>query len=216
MRRAPCAGVALALAAVLAMPHAARAERADREKPINIESDRMTADDPKQTAVFEGRVILTQGTTQLRADKLTVRQDKAGNQWATAIGKPATFRTKRDNVDEWIDGEALRIEYDSGAELVELFERARLNRDKDVIRGNYISYHQRTEVMVVQDSKEGPSRSVAGQPNPGRVTAVFQPKPKAPAPGAPAGAAPGTESGPAIQLQPNQTLSTPQNPSAPR
>ena len=178
----------------------ALAERADRDKPVNIESDRMTAEDAKQVAVFEGKVVLTQGTFQLRADKLTVRQDKDGVQFGVALGKPATFKTKRDGVDEWIDGEAERIEYDGKTEKVEFFIRARVNRERDIIRGNYISYDQRTEFFLVQESKEAPGKTPAG-----RVTATFQPKPKPPA--SPAGASPSTN--PPLPLQPNTELTTP-------
>ncbi|HTO51583.1 MAG TPA: lipopolysaccharide transport periplasmic protein LptA, partial [Burkholderiales bacterium] len=135
--------VVIVLAALAAAP--VRAERADRDKPLNVEADRMLADDGKQTVVFEGRVVLTQGTFVLRADKLTVRQDKEGFQSGVAVGSPATFRQKRDGVDEWIDGEALRIEYDGKVERVELFDKARVSRDKDEVRGNYISYDTRSE-----------------------------------------------------------------------
>jgi len=150
------------------------AERTDRDKPVNIEADRMTADDAKQTATFEGRVLLTQGTFSLRADKLSVRQDKEGFQHGTAEGRPATFRQKRDGADEWIDGEARRIEYDGKTERVELFGEARVSRDKDEVRGNYISYDTRAEVFRVQGAKEvqaAPAREA-------RVRAVIQPKKK--------------------------------------
>ena len=153
----------------------ARAERLDRDKPVNIEADRMLADDGKQTVVFEGRVVLTQGTFVLRADTLTVRQDKEGFQAGVAVGSPAKFRQKRDGADEWIDGEAQRIEYDGKAERVELFDRARVTRDKDEVRGNYISYDMRSEIYRVQGAKDL-------QPAPGgrdgRVRAVIQPKKK--------------------------------------
>ncbi len=170
-----------------------RAERADRDKPINVEADRMTADDLKKLAIFEGRVVLTQGTTTLRADRVVVRQDKDGMQSATATGKPATFRTKRDGVDEWIDGESERIEYDQRQERVELFDRAKLLRDKDEVRGDYISYETRTEFFQVQ-----PTKSVAGTSGArsGRVSATFQPKPKPAAPAAP------------VELRPEPALST--------
>jgi lipopolysaccharide export system protein LptA len=169
MRR-PVAAVVL----LLAIGAVAHAERTDRDKPVNIEADRMLADDQKQTAVFEGRVVLTQGTFVLRADKLTVRQDTQGFQTGVAVGAPATFRQKRDGVDEWIDGEASRIEYDGKSERVELFEKARVSRDKDEVRGNYISYDSRTEVFRVQ-----PSKDAAGPPGrEGRVRAVIQPKKK--------------------------------------
>ena len=168
MRRAPV----LILTAVLAWP--TYAERTDRDKPVNIEADRMTADDAKQTAVFEGRVLLTQGTFALRADKLLVRQDKEGFQHGTAEGRPATFRQKRDGADEWIDGEARRIEYDGKAERVELFGDARVSRDKDEVRGNYISYDTRAEVFRVQGAKEIQSSTSREA----RVRAVIQPKKK--------------------------------------
>ena len=159
---------------LLAIGAVAHAERTDRDKPVNIEADRMLADDQKQTAVFEGRVVLTQGTFVLRADKLTVRQDTQGFQTGVAVGAPATFRQKRDGADEWIDGEALRIEYDGKSERVELFDKARVSRDKDEVRGNYISYDSRTEVFRVQ-----PSKDAAGPPGrEGRVRAVIQPKKK--------------------------------------
>jgi lipopolysaccharide export system protein LptA len=170
-----------ALAAALALVAApAAAEKADREKPINIESNRMTADDAKQVAVFEGRVVLTQGTFVLRADRITVRQDKDGNQSGIAIGKPATFRQKRDGVDEWIEGEALRIEYDVRTDKVELFDRARVLRGQDEVRGNYISYDSRTEFMLVQDARD--PKSATGPAPGGRVSATIQPKPRAPEP----------------------------------
>ncbi|OFZ72584.1 MAG: lipopolysaccharide transport periplasmic protein LptA [Betaproteobacteria bacterium RBG_16_64_9] len=90
----------------------ALAERADRDKPLNVESDRMTAEETKRTAVFEGRVILTQGTLTIRAERLVVRQDPDGFQHAVATGKPAFFRQKRDGANEYIEGEAERMEYD--------------------------------------------------------------------------------------------------------
>lgn len=167
------AAVILVAAALATLP--AHAERADREKPLNIEADRMLADDGKQTVIFEGRVVLTQGTFVLRADKLTVRQDKEGFQSGVAVGSPATFRQKRDGVDEWIDGEAQRIEYDGKGERVELFDRARVSRDKDEVRGNYISYDTRSEIYRVQGAKDLPAAPAGRE---GRVRAVIQPKKK--------------------------------------
>lgn len=169
----------LCLSAVLALP--AHAERADRDQPVNIESDRLTADDGKQTAIFEGRVILTQGSFVLRADKLIVRKDANGFQHATAYGAPATFREKREGTDEWIDGEALRIEYDGRREFVELFDKARLTRDKDEVRGHYISYDSRTDFFTVK-STPGAAPLAGGD---ARVRAVIQPKNNAGSPSTP-------------------------------
>jgi lipopolysaccharide export system protein LptA len=160
----------LVLAAALTAP--AHGEKADRDKPLNIEADRMLADDAKQTVEFEGRVVMTQGTFTLRADRITVRQDKEGFQFGVAVGNPATFREKRDGADEWIEGQAKRIEYDGRNQRVELFDQARVARDKDEVRGNYISYDQRGEVYRVQGAKDAPVQPAREE----RVRAVIQPK----------------------------------------
>jgi lipopolysaccharide export system protein LptA len=151
---------------------AALAERADRDKPLNVESDRMTAEEAKRTAVFEGRVILTQGTLTIRADRLVVRQDADGFQHAVATGKPASFRQKRDGANEYIEGEAERMEYDGRNERVQFFEKARLRRDTgDDVRGNYISYDMRSEFFTVQAAKDRQATD-----SDARVRAVIMPK----------------------------------------
>ena len=161
--------LALLLAPGLVAP--ALAERADRDKPVNIESDRMNADDAKKTAVFEGRVVLTQGTMVIRADRITVRQDNQGFQFGTAVGNLATFRQKREGFDEFIEGEAERIEYDGRADRVEFFNRAHLRRDcGDDVVGSFISYDAKTEQFSVQSAKG----SAPGKDE--RVRAVIMPK----------------------------------------
>ena len=54
------------------------AEKADRDKPIEIESDTMTMDDTKNVSIYTGDVILTQGTLIIKADELIVREDNQG------------------------------------------------------------------------------------------------------------------------------------------
>ena len=105
----------LLLTTVLALAGAlqpALAEKADRDQPVNIEADRLTVDDRNKVHIFEGGVILTQGTLVIRGDKLVVTQDAAGfqNGVATAAGKGlATFRQRRDGSTEYVEGEAERI-----------------------------------------------------------------------------------------------------------
>jgi lipopolysaccharide export system protein LptA len=180
LRSALAAGAFLAcLAGLMGAAAPAAAQKPNSNEPVSIEADRMKADDQKQTAEFEGRVVLTQGTFQLRADRLVVRKDGDGFQHSTAVGHPATFRQKREGTDEWIAGEAGRIEYDGRREQVELFEAARVSRDNDEVRGNYISYDTRAQVFRVQGGKEY-------APAPGRddrVRAVIQPRGKSTGPG---------------------------------
>ena len=141
----------------------AQAERADRGRPINLESDRMQVDDVQKTSVFEGKVVMTQGTLSIHADKITVRQDKDGYQYGVASGNPVTFRQKRDGAEGYIQGEAERIEYNSKLDRVEFFNRARLLREPaDEVRGNYISYDSRTEYFTVTGGTGAGARAAGG------------------------------------------------------
>jgi len=164
------------IAGAVGVASSAAAQKPNSNEPVSIEADRMKADDQKQTAEFEGRVVLTQGTFQLRADKIIVRKDGSGFQHGIATGQPATFRQKREGTDEWIAGEANRIEYDGRLEQVELFDGARVSRDNDEVRGNYISYDTRAQVFRVQGGKE----FAPAQGRDGRVRAVIQPRGKSP------------------------------------
>lgn len=156
----------------------AYADRADRDKPINIEADRMIADNAKKIATFEGRAVLTQGTLVIRADKIIVRQDESGFQYGTATGHPATFRQKREGSEEFFDGDALRIEYNGKTELVEFFDNAHLHRDGgDDVRGNYILFNQKTEFFTVKSSSD-PKQDNPSSGSGSRVTATIMPKKK--------------------------------------
>ncbi len=174
--RAAAARALSALALCLLPFSGALAERADRDKPVNLEADRVTVDDIKQVATFEGNVVLTQGTLVIRGNRMVVQQDGDGFKTGIAYGNLASFRQKREGFDEYVEGYAERIEYDSKAEKVQMFNRAHIKRGNDDVRGNYISYEAQTEFIRVT----GGGKQAASANNPeGRVRAVIQPKPKA-------------------------------------
>ena len=162
----------LVLASLLALHAApAPAEKADRDKPTQIESNRMSQDDTRRMNLFEGNVVLTKGTITVRADRIVVRQDAEGFQFTTATGSPVRFRQRQDPKDGkeggWMEGEAERIEIDDRNEKIELFDHARVNRDGDEVAGNYIFVDQRSDFFSVNAGKGAPG---------GRVKAVIQPK----------------------------------------
>lgn len=155
---------------LLAAP--AHAEQADRNKPVNLEADSVTLDDVKKISVYQGNVILSQGTLMLRATRVQVTQNANGLDKVSATGSPVTFRQKIEGRDEFIDGFANRIEFDSVNGQLELIGQAQLKRGSDELRGAQISYNANTEFY-----------KVIGQPNAqtpsGRVRAVIRPKPRA-------------------------------------
>lgn len=166
-------GVVAALA-FFALP--AAAERADRNQPVNIEADRVTVDDRNKVHIFEGKVVLTQGTLVIKGNKLVVTQGADGFQSGVATGGErglATFRQKREASDLYIDGEAERIEYDSRNERARLFTRAYVKSGGDEVRGPYIEYDSMSENYLVTNEPGNTKPAASGD---GRVRAVIQPK----------------------------------------
>ena len=168
--------IMLALAAATAMP--ARAEKADRDKPINYQAD--TGDVNYQTKVgtLLGSVVITQGTLTIHADKVILRQNPDNSMSATAYGNPLTFREKRDGVDEYYEGVAQRAEYDGQKRFLELFDRALLRKGTDEIRSNYISYNAETEFFKAEGRPDTRPPGEGEPPLGARVRGIFQPQPK--------------------------------------
>ena len=172
---------------------AAWAEKADRNKPMNIEADALRYDDLKQTSIFTGRVVMTKGTIVIRGARVDVRQDAEGYQFGTVTAEPgklAYYRQKREGLDEYIEGEADSIEYDSRADRVRFIRSAELRRLRgatvaDEMTGSLIVYDNITDVFTVDGSVTTP-----GQPagTGGRVRAVLTPRGAAAAPAAAPGA----------------------------
>ena len=169
--------VTAAILTALSVP--AFAEKADREKPMNLEADRISMDDIKKVQIFEGNVILTQGTLQIRTNKLVVTQDADGFQKGVATGGAnglARFRQKREGRDDYIEGEGERIEHDARDEKTEFFVRAWVKSGLDEVKGHYVSYDALSEKYLVTNAG-GETKSAAGAPQ-ARVRAIIQPRSK--------------------------------------
>ena len=152
------------------------AEKADRDKPIELESDTMTSDDSKNTSVYSGNVILTQGTLLIKADELTIREDNQGFQHSTSVGNPTTFKQKQEGKNEYIEGSAQRIEYDGRMDKVHLYSKAWVKKGGDIVHGDYIMYDANAEFAKAMS---GNTKNKAGETVPGgRTRAIIQPKKK--------------------------------------
>ncbi|HMN22529.1 MAG TPA: lipopolysaccharide transport periplasmic protein LptA [Ottowia sp.] len=196
---------------VLLLAGSAWAERADRNQPMNIESDALRYEDQKQLSTFTGHVVVTKGTIVMRGGRLEVRQDADGNQQGVMFGEPgkrAFFRQKRDGVNEFIEGEADTIEYDGGSDTVRFLRHAEMRRlagsaVQDEVTGDRIVYNNRTEVYTVDSAPAAGGAASTG----GRVRAVLAPRGS--------GNDGGNDNGdraatPALPLQPSTRLPAPE------
>lgn len=212
MKKLPLFLLLLAVGTAFALP--ARAEKADRQKTMNIAAQTMRVDDVKQVTIADGNVEMTQGSILVRAARIEVRQAADGYQLSTITGSPhkrAFFRQKRDAVDEFIEVESELIYYDGSADVVKFTGKAVLRRLRgavvaDEISGAVIVYENLTDKFSVA----GSNVATGGvQTQGGRVRAMLTPKPEAAASTPPAAAK--TSAQPGLILRPSTPLgSSPQ------
>jgi lipopolysaccharide export system protein LptA len=181
LRRRAARSVALAaLAAAVLAAAPVQAVKSDRAQPITVEADLPGKIDLlNQFVVFNGNVVVTKGTMVIRADRIEVRETPGGYHNAVAFGspaKPATFRQKRDAGDEYIEGQAQRLEFDGRSDVVRFITNASVRRLRgasvaDEITGNLVTYDSTTEVFNVS----GGAAPTASNPS-GRIRAVLAPR----------------------------------------
>ncbi|MBK6851887.1 MAG: lipopolysaccharide transport periplasmic protein LptA [Burkholderiales bacterium] len=189
-RRLACAALAWCVAAP------ALAERGDKDMPLEIDAGQVRFDGKRKVRTFSGGVEIRRGSLLIRAQQIELRETPEG-EVAFAVGNgtaPASFRQKRDGVDELVEGQAQRIDYDSATETLKLDQQAQLKRwigDKlaEDLSGQTIVYdHGRDTFEVSGGSNIGEA--------PGRVRAVVAPRsgasgvPRVTAPARPAASAP--------------------------
>ncbi len=177
----------------------------DKDKPIEITSNRLDVDQDAHVAVFAGNVDAIQGTFHLKADQLTVHYDEKGAA-ATAEGNgsdastsstvsassPAASdpsatggRIRRMDVTghvrivsptETATGDTAVYEVEKGT--INLLGNVVLTRGKNVIRGTKLTVNVDSGKSVIV----GSDQSVGG--GPGRVKSLFVPDKKNEAAGA--------------------------------
>ncbi len=162
--------VILSTLGLMAIPLAAHAERADRKQKVNVSSIESDGDFGKGVYKLSKNVLITQGTLKITADKADIRTDDSEQYKAVLTAKPVCFQQRTDNGD-WTQGVSERVEYDSGAGVVELFGNAILFVGEDETRANYIIYNTQAGTYEARDSKD---RKASGK----GVTFVLQPREK--------------------------------------
>jgi len=128
----------------------------DKDQPINVSADKARKNSNQGLTVYEGNVIITQGSIRIIGDEITI-YDKDGtvNKMIAKGNKsaPAEFkqRPQLDGGDMIANGET--IEYDVNAETLLLLESARLAQDGRITDSNRITYDMKTTVVNAGDAK---------------------------------------------------------------
>ena len=175
--RLPQLLLATALATLLATP--ALADKTDSNKPMDFRANSANMDEYRKLYNYIGQVRMTQGSRQLTADKVSIKQDAAGFSKSVATGsaqKLAHVKQRENDGKGWMEGWAERIEYDDRTDKFIFFDQARIKTSTDDAKGEVIIYDNVTErYQILAKGQPIPEvgKSLPAQPAP----APHPPKP---------------------------------------
>lgn len=157
--------------AALAAPPLALALPEDRSQPIRLEAGRGQLDQKTGVSVYEGNVVISQGSMRLTADTATIYVKDNTFQRMDAAGSPATLRYQPAADKPEIQGQSKRVEYDVASGKVVLSGGVRVVQGQDTFNGERLEYDLKDDVIRAKG---------AGQN--GRIQFTIQPtKPQPPA-----------------------------------
>ncbi|QBZ82997.1 Lipopolysaccharide export system protein LptA [Hydrogenovibrio crunogenus] len=135
--------------------------------PIEIKADSLISQDQKGQSIYSGRVIITQGTTVIHGDKVTIFHPNRKVIKAIVIGQPATFKRFLPEEQNWVDGRADTITYHAENRTVLLEGNAFVNQEgKNSISGPEILYNLNDKTLSAKGNKVEKKR----------ITVIFEPE----------------------------------------
>ncbi|HRD64647.1 MAG TPA: lipopolysaccharide transport periplasmic protein LptA [Candidatus Competibacter sp.] len=160
----PNAKFGLALALALAAPLAAALPE-DRNQPIQLEASRGQLDQKTGVSIYEGNVVITQGSMRLTADTATIYVKDSSFQRMDATGNPANLRYKPAADKPEIQGTSKRVEYDVASAKVVMSGGVRVVQGQDVFTGDRVEYDLKNDVIRAKGAGEN-----------GRIQFTIQPR----------------------------------------
>lgn len=151
----------------------------DPDQPIEVEADYAELDDKKRIAVYQGNVVVIQGSIRLTGDTLTVTYTPEHDiKEIVLLGKPARFRQRPDNASVDTEGEAIKIAYSADRDLLSLIEKAKVNQQRQIYTGHRMDYDTKRSVLTLQSSGKTSSSSSAKPRAAERVKIIIPPNEK--------------------------------------
>ena len=155
----------------LIFSHQSMALSSDKDKPIELEADSADINDKNGISIYQGNVILTQGSTQLHAETLTLfhnQQHKLTK--VVSIGSPAHFKQRPDKQKSDVKAKAGKIIYYVKKEIVHLYDNASFWQEKNSFSGDKIIYDTKNDIVKASSKKTTDEKSQSG----GRVKVTIQ------------------------------------------
>lgn len=130
----------------------------DKLQAVEIEADNFSLDDAKETTVYSGNVVITQGSLEIMADHVTIYGASGITDKIIAIGKPVKFKQQPEGGQGLIRGEANRFEYLVSKDTLILINKATLWQNGNTFSSDRITYDSKRSIVKAGDKKPGSKR----------------------------------------------------------
>lgn len=167
--------------AVLIAPLTAMSLPDDWQKAMTILSDTAEIDRRAGTVIYEGNVVLTQGTLKIEAERLLVLRDGDSLEKAVAEGSPAYYEQQIEAGKPVTTAHGNRIDYYTIERRITLRGDAELQQDGNLFSGDQITYDMISETVKASGNQvTSDAIGTSETTSDGRIRVVIQPpKPKA-------------------------------------
>ena len=122
----------------------------DRNAPVAIDADTTDIDFRTGTRTVSGNVDITQGSMNIKADKVVLRYQGEQLESATAYGKPVRFKQMPEGQTEMVHGEGMTLKLQPQKDLVTLETSAKIRQGSNTMAGKVIYYNLKTSKMTVK------------------------------------------------------------------
>lgn len=141
----------------LMLPTLLQALTSDKDQPMTLEADSVSIDDSTGVSLYEGNVVITQGSLKLWADRVRVYRRDGKTVKIVSEGKPTHFEQLTDD-QEKIRGHALRAEFYPEKDELMLFDDAVLEQGEDRFSSDRIRYNRGAAQVRAGTSAQGKQR----------------------------------------------------------
>ena len=159
----------------------------DKTAPVTINADTTDIDFRTGKRVLTGNVDVSQGTLNIKADKIVLLYKGDKIDTATAYGKPVRFKQLPEGQKEMVHGEGKTLQLKQAKNLITLENNAKITQGTNTITGKIIYYNTQTSKMTdkgqssakkknaATTAKQESSKSAGKKTDSGRTRIVIQP-----------------------------------------
>jgi lipopolysaccharide export system protein LptA len=146
------------LSSLLLLPHLALALSSDKDQPIQLEADSVEIDEATGVSIYQGNVIVTQGSLKLWAHKMWIYRKNGLTERIVTKGDPTHFRQLMDDSEEETRGRAKKAEFFVQKDEIHLIDEAVLEQRQDIFRSDRIIYLRSKSLVKAGASAQGKQR----------------------------------------------------------